>query len=95
MFQKECDKFRDNVVKTMWSFFKMKPEEIKDSIDKIFKEYGDMYNLDTVDYRYVRPELKEVVMRYRTMKYFYDIYVKLDELKIYLDEGVDNGYQGI
>lgn len=81
MFIKEFTKFRKDVEKTVDSFFKMKPDELKEYIDECHRKYDRMYDLDKVSYKDVQPALKETVMRYRTMNYFYSIWVKLNELE--------------
>lgn len=84
MFIKEYDKFKKDVEKTIYAFFKMKPEELMPYLDNYHKRYDRIYDLDKVSYKDVRPELKEVVMLYRTMNYFYNIWVKLNDLEPFI-----------
>ena len=80
MFIKDFGKFKDNVENTMMEFFNLTPEQIEENIVVIEKMYGKMYDLDKVSFRDVSPENRDIVMRYRTLKYFYQIYVKVNEL---------------
>ena len=64
----------------MMEFFNLTPEQIEENIVVIEKMYGKMYDLDKVSFRDVSPENRDIVMRYRTLKYFYQIYVKVNEL---------------
>ena len=50
-----------------------------------------MYDLDKVDFHDVSPENKDIVMRYRTLKYFYQIYTKVNELDNLLNGSEING----
>lgn len=80
MFIKDFGKFKDNVENTMMEFFNLTPEQIEENIIVIEKMYGKMYDLDKVSFRDVSPENRDIVMRYRTLKYFYQIYIKVNEL---------------
>ena len=80
MFLKGFEKFKNNVEDTMIQFFNLTPEQIEENIIVIEKMYGKMYDLDKVSFRDVSPENRDVVMRYRTLKYFYQIYTKVNEL---------------
>ena len=91
MFLKDFGKFKKNVEDTITQFFDLTPEEIKDNLDVIEKMYGRMYDLDKVDFHDVSPENKDVVMRYRTLKYFYQIYTKVNELDNLLNGSEMNG----
>ena len=84
MFVKEYEKFKKNVEDTMWSFFKMTPDQIKQSLDELHKTYDMLYDLDVVSYKNVRPGLRNMLMVYKTMNYFYSIYEKLLELEDYI-----------
>ena len=84
MFIKEYEKFKKNVEDTMWSFFKMTPEQIQQALNELHKTYDKLYNLDEVSYKNVRPDLRNMVMVYKTMNYFYSIYEKLLELEDYI-----------
>ena len=81
MFVKEFEKFKKDVRKTINSFFRMNPEDLEPFLNDLHKKYDRMYDLDKVSYKDVRPELKETVMLYRTMNYFWNIWVKLNELE--------------
>lgn len=81
MFVKEYIKFKKDVKKTIFAFFKMEPEELEIHIDEFHKQYDKMYDLDKVSFKDVRPDLREMLMLYRTMNYFYNIWVKLNELE--------------
>ena len=81
MFVKEYEKFKKNVKKTIYEFFKMEPEELENHLNEFHRLYDKMYNLDKVSYNDVRSDLKEMLMLYRTMNYFYNIWIKLDELE--------------
>ena len=84
MFIKEYEKFKKNVEDTMWSFFKMTPEQIQQALNELHKTYDELYDLDEVSYKNVRPDLRNMVMVYKTMNYFYSIYEKLLELEDYI-----------
>lgn len=81
MFIKEFEKFKKDVRKTIFSFFKMEPEELEEHINEYHKEYDRLYDLDRVSFKDVRPDLKDVVMLYRTMNYFYNIWIDLNRLE--------------
>ena len=81
MFIKDMTKFEKNVEKTIYSFFKMKPEDLEIHIKDIKEKYGSMYDLDNVPFQNVRPDVRDSVLLYRTMSYFFNIYKKLKELK--------------
>lgn len=80
MFLKGFEKFKNNVEDTMIQFFNLTPEQIEENIMVIEKMYGKMYDLDKVSFRDVSPENRDILMRYRTLKYFYQIYTKTNEL---------------
>ena len=80
MFLKDFGKFKKNVEDTMTEFFNLTPQQIKENIEVIERMYSRMYDLDKVDFKDVSPENRDIVMRYRTLKYFYQIYVKVNEL---------------
>lgn len=80
MFLKDFDKFKKNVTDAMKSFFEMTPEEIEQNIIIIENTYSKMYDLDKVSFKDVSPENRDIVMRYRTLKYFHQIYTKTNEL---------------
>lgn len=80
MFLKGFEKFKNNVEETMTQFFNLTPKQIEENIMIIEKMYGKMYDLDKVSFRDVSPENRDIVMRYRTLKYFYQIYTKVNEL---------------
>ena len=67
MFVKEFDKFKKDVEKTIYAFFKMKPEELKNYLDDFHNTYDSMYDLNKVSYKDVRPDLKDMLMMYKTM----------------------------
>lgn len=81
MFVKEFEKFKKDVRKTIFSFFKMEPEELEKRINECHKEYDRLYDLDRVSFKDVRPDLKDVVMLYRTMNYFNNIWIDLNKLE--------------
>ena len=81
MFVKEYDKFKKDVKQTIFAFFRMEPEQLSFEIEEYHKKYDKLYNLDTVSYKDVRPELKDMIMKYRTMVYFNNIWIKLNELE--------------
>ena len=81
MFVKEYTKFKKDVKKTIFAFFKMEPEELEININEFHKQYDKMYDLDKVSFKDVRPDLREMLMLYRTMNYFYNIWIKLNELE--------------
>lgn len=80
MFLKDFGKFKKNVEDTMTEFFNLTPQQIKENMEVIERMYSRMYDLDKVDFKDVSPENRDIVMRYRTLKYFYRIYVKVNEL---------------
>lgn len=80
MFIEGFGKFKDSVENTMMEFFNLTPEQIRENIIVIEKMYSKMYDLDKVSFRDVSPENRDIVMRYRTLKYFYQIYTKVNEL---------------
>ena len=80
MFLKGFEKFKNNVEDTMTQFFNLTPKQVEENIMVIEKMYSKMYDLDKVSFRDVSPENRDVVMRYRTLKYFYQIYTKVNEL---------------
>ena len=80
MFLKDFGKFKKTVEDTMSEFFNLTPEQIKENMTVIEQMYSRMYDLDKVDFKDVSPENRDVVMRYRTLKYFYQIYIKVNEL---------------
>ena len=47
----------------------------------LHKEYDHLYDLDRVSFKDVRPDLKDAVMLYRTMNYFYNIWIDLNRLE--------------
>jgi hypothetical protein len=59
----------------------MEPEQLKDVMERIEEEYSKMYDLNVVSIKNVKTENKDAVMLYKTMKYFYNIWVKMQELK--------------
>ena len=81
MFVKEYAKFKKDVKKTIFAFFKMEPEELEFHINEFHKQYDRLYDLDKVSFKDVRPDLKQMLMLYRTMNYFYSIWTKLNELE--------------
>lgn len=81
MFVKEFEKFKKDVRKTIFGFFKMEPEELEEHINECHKEYDRLYDLDRVSFRDVRPDLKDVIMLYRTMNYFNNIWIDLNKLE--------------
>jgi uncharacterized protein YueI len=90
MFVKEYDKFRKDVEKTIYAFFKLKPEELESYLDTFHKKYDRMYDLNKVSYKDIAPELREELMLYKTMNYFYNIWVKLNELEPYITDEARN-----
>lgn len=80
MFLKDFGKFKKNVEDTMTQFFNLTPSQIEENILVIEKMYGHMYDLDKVNFHDVSPENRDIIMRYRTLKYFYQIYNKVNEL---------------
>ena len=81
MFVKDLDKFEKGVVETIHRFFNMEPQELKNVMERLENEYGKLYDLNVVSIKNVRTENKDAVMLYKTMKYFHNIYVKMQELK--------------
>ena len=81
MFVKEFEKFRKDVKKTIFAFFKMEPEELENHINEFHRQYDRLYDLDKVSFHDVRPDLKDTVMLYRSMNYFYRIWVDLNKLE--------------
>ena len=81
MFVKEFDKFRKDVKKTIFAFFKMEPEELEEHIKECHRQYDRLYDLDKVSFHDVRPDLKDTVMLYRSMNYFYNIWIDLNRLE--------------
>ena len=81
MFVKEFDKFRKDVKKTILDFFKMEPEELEVHINEFHKQYDKLYDLDKVSFHDVRPDLKDAVMLYRSMNYFWNIWIGLNKLE--------------
>jgi hypothetical protein len=59
----------------------MEPEQLKDVMERIEEEYSKMYDLNVVSIKNVKTENKDAVMLSKTMKYFYNIWVKMQELK--------------
>ena len=90
MFVKEYDKFRKDVEKTIYAFFKLKPEELEPYLDTFHKKYDRMYDLNKVSYKDIAPELREELMLYKTMNYFYNIWIKLNELEPYITDEARN-----
>lgn len=84
MFVKKYEKFKKDVEDTIYAFFRMKPEELKVQLDFIHQKYDSLYDLDNVLYKDVKPELKDMLMMYKTMNYFYNIWDKLNELESYI-----------
>jgi len=81
MFIKEFEKFRKDVKKTIFAFFKMEPEELEEHINECHRQYDRLYDLDKVSFHDVRPDLKDTVMLYRSMNYFYNIWIDLNKLE--------------
>ena len=81
MFVKEFDKFRKDVNKTIFAFFKMEPEELEIHINEFHKQYDKLYDLDKVSFHDVRPDLKDIIMLYRSMNYFWNIWNDLNKLE--------------
>ena len=90
MFLRDCAKFKSTVEETMKSFFNMTPEQVDQNILVIEKMYSNRYDLDKVDIRNVAPEYREIVMRYKTLKYFSNAYKKIIDLYNFLKEGEDD-----
>ena len=91
MFLKDFDKFKIIVEDTMQTFFEMTPEQVKQNIAVIEKMYSSKYDLDKVDYKNIDPDVRDIILRYRTLKYFDGIYDKVMELHNFLKEGDLNG----
>lgn len=81
MFIKDYKKFRKDVEDTIDSFFRLKPEQLKEEIINYHNKYDKYYDLDKISFRDVKPEFKEDIMAYRTMNYFYNVWEKLNELE--------------
>ena len=60
MFVKDIEKFKKTVEDTMWSFFKMTPEQIQDNIKVIEAMYSSKYKLDTIEFKHVNPETRDI-----------------------------------
>ena len=88
MFVKEYAKFKKDVEKTIYAFFKMQPEELKVHLDSCHERYDKLYDLNKVSYKDVRSELKDMLLMYKTMNYFYNIWDKLKDLEIYITDDV-------
>ncbi|MBR6401856.1 MAG: hypothetical protein IKS48_00565 [Eubacterium sp.] len=80
MFLKDFDKFKHTVEDTMTKFFDLTPEQIEENIAIIESTYSRLYDLDKVNFKDVSPENRDIIMRYRTLKYFHQIYTKVNEL---------------
>ncbi len=95
MFLKEVNKFKQTVEKSMYSFFKMNPEEIENNMRVIEQVYKNRYNLDMINFRDIAPECRDDVLRYRTLKYFFTAWKKITELEIFLNVGEENAAERI
>lgn len=87
MFLKDIEEFKITVEKSIDSFFGFTPQQMKENILVIEKLYGQMYDLEKISFKSIRPDLKEVLMRYRTLKYFNSVYDKTMELYDFLKKG--------
>ena len=87
MFLKDIEKFKTTVEKSMDSFFGFTPEQVKENIQVIERMYGQMYDLEKISFKSIRPDLKEILLRYRTLKYFDSVYDKTMQLYEFLKKG--------
>ena len=87
MFLKDIEKFKRTVENSMKSFFNFTPEQVEENIKIIEAMYSDKYKLDTIDFKYVNSETREIILRYRTLKYFDSVYKKTLELYDFLKTG--------
>ena len=90
MFLKDVEKFKVTVENTMKSFFNFTPEQVKENIKIIEDMYSSKYKLDTIDFKNVDTETREIILRYRTLKYFDSVYNKTMELYDFLKLGETN-----
>lgn len=87
MFLKDIEKFKTTVEKTMYSFFGFTPEQVKENVEVIERMYGKMYDLEKISFNSIRPDLKEILLRYRTLKYFDTVYDRTMQLYDFLKKG--------
>lgn len=93
MFLKEIEQFKSTVENTIHLFFNLTPEEMKDEIERIENIYSMKYDLSKVAYIDVPQDTREVLLKYRTMKYFNSVHTKMMELYDFLKEGEKDGYE--
>ena len=93
MFLKDIEKFKKTVESTMKAFFNYTPEEVEEDIARIEGIYSKKYNLDVVEFKNVDSNTKEVILRYRTLKYFDSVYKKTMELYEFLKSGEVNEHK--
>ena len=79
MFVKELDKFKKEVENTIQSFFQCTPEELTQMRMSMLKFYGT--EMDECDYKDMNPSYRDELMKYKTVKYFDNVYAKLLELE--------------
>lgn len=87
MFINKFTKFKKEIEKTIYSFFNINAKELNVYLESYKNTFKDIYDLDNVLIQNVRNEMKNDIMRYKTMKYFCDIYTKLIELEDVICEG--------
>lgn len=92
MFINEIEKFKSTVEDTIKAFFNYTPEEVKDEIKMLEGIYSKKYDLEKVEYINVPPDTRDVLLRYRTLKYFDSVWTKTKELYDFLKIGVENGH---
>lgn len=81
MFEKECAKFRKSVENTITDFFG-KDFTVSKAVDwtNAFMNSKE-YNVDTVSFHDVDSSEREDLAKYRTLNYFINVLIKLDELE--------------
>ena len=81
MFLDSIDKLYNNVQKATKQFLSIDCNELQNSITAMRNFYINEFDIDTDDYNKVPDAYKEVYVKYKTLKYFNNIYNKLVELR--------------
>lgn len=88
MFKNEIESFKRKVAKETKAFFNLAPEQLGEEILKMRTEYMEFCDLDgdsILDD--LSPEYKEILVKYKTLLYFYKIWGGLLDLEDFLKNG--------
>lgn len=88
MFTKELNEFKKKVENEMIRFFGYTPNQVMDEIIKMKETYMEFCDLDGDSlYGNLSPEYKEILVKYKTLLYFNEIYGSLLELEDFVTKG--------